>query len=90
MHQSKSALSETHAGFALLTRLTFACVVFARRTQSLQPPLFFLAALMLSCACFLPTGLSLLMMSLLVGLLACVWFACWIACLRFILLGLVL
>ena len=32
MRQSKRALSETQAGSAFLTRLTFACVVFTRRT----------------------------------------------------------
>ena len=35
MHQSKRTLSETQAGSAFSTRLTFACVVFTRRTYSL-------------------------------------------------------
>ena len=37
MHQRKRAFSETQAGFAFSTRLTFACVVFAQRTPGLQP-----------------------------------------------------
>ena len=37
MHQSNRALSETQAGSAFSTRLTFACAVFARRTPRLQP-----------------------------------------------------
>ena len=39
MRQTKHTLSETKAGSAFSTRLTCACVVFARRTPRLQPHL---------------------------------------------------